>query len=191
LRQLAADAIAVAAALGVERAHVVGLSMGAAVAQAVAVLHPAFPASLLLAGSYRLDEVHPTIAAFNEAAVAAGVPDVTSMGPLLRAAFGDRFQAEHPDVVDRCVAEFMATPQSTLAASAGWVADFPLVRAPAIAARTIVVTGTADVLAPPEAGRHLAAAIAGARFVELDAGHVVNLERPDELTALVRELAGP
>ncbi|MGH9234204.1 MAG: alpha/beta fold hydrolase [Acidimicrobiales bacterium] len=53
---LADDAVRLCAELGVDRAHVVGLSFGGAVAQALAVHHAGFVTSLVLAGTYRLDE---------------------------------------------------------------------------------------------------------------------------------------
>jgi pimeloyl-ACP methyl ester carboxylesterase len=189
LRRLADDAVALCAELGITRAHVVGLSMGGAVAQAVAVGHPDFTAGLLLAASYRLDELHPTIAAFN-ATHAEPPPDLAVMTPLLRASFSPAYQAAHPEAVDAVVAEFVATAPATVAATAGLLDDFPLVPAPSITAPTIVVAGSADVLAPPEVVRHLAAAIPQASYRELDSGHVMNLERPDEFTDLVRELVG-
>jgi 3-oxoadipate enol-lactonase len=45
------------------------------------------------------------------------------------------------------------------------------------------------VLCPPEASRHLALAIPGARYMELATGHVSNIEAPDEFTEQVRLLA--
>jgi 3-oxoadipate enol-lactonase len=168
---------------------VVGLSFGGAVAQAVAVRHPGLVQSLLLAGTYRLDELHPAIAAFNEAATAQGVPQIETIGPMLRASFSDRFQEAHPDVVDRIVDEFLATPQATLEATGAALDDFPAVVAPRIAVPTTVVAGTFDVLCPPDASRHLADAIPGAHYVELETGHVSNLEAPDSFTELVRDLA--
>jgi 3-oxoadipate enol-lactonase len=49
LEQMADDAIAVMDAVGVERAHVVGASMGGAIAQIIALKHPARVMSLTLA----------------------------------------------------------------------------------------------------------------------------------------------
>jgi pimeloyl-ACP methyl ester carboxylesterase len=45
-------------------------------------------------------------------------------------------------------------------------------------------------MTPPKSGRELAAAIPGARVVELaGAGHMLMSERPDEVLATVRHLA--
>lgn len=185
---MADDVASLCAAEGVERACVVGLSFGGAVAQAVATRHPGLVHSLLLADTYRLDQLHPTIAAFN-AGAAQGVPPIEAMAPMVRMSFSERYQAAHPDVVERLVAEMLATAQASLEATVKALDDFPAVRAPEIKAPTIVIGGSLDVLCPPEASRHLAEAISGARYVELATGHVSNIEAPDEFTEQVRLLA--
>jgi pimeloyl-ACP methyl ester carboxylesterase len=56
---------------------------------------------------------------------------------------------------------------------------------------TTVVVGCDDVMTPPRHARALAAAIPGAELVELPGcGHMVMLERPDQLDAALRRLAG-
>jgi 3-oxoadipate enol-lactonase len=52
-----------------------------------------------------------------------------------------------------------------------------------IACPTLVVSGRHDPATPPAEGRALADAIRGARFVELEASHLSNLEAPSEFTA--------
>jgi len=53
---------------------------------------------------------------------------------------------------------------------------------------TLVVSATHDRLARPEYGRGLAAAIRGARFVEIkDAAHGVPIERPESINSLLLE----
>jgi 3-oxoadipate enol-lactonase len=52
-----------------------------------------------------------------------------------------------------------------------------------IATPTLVIAGTHDPATTPADGRFLAERIPGARYVELDASHISNLERPDEFTA--------
>ena len=60
----------------------------------------------------------------------------------------------------------------------------------AVAAPTLCVAGEHDGTAPPRAVERLAAAIPGARYRLVGgAGHLMNLERPDAVTALVAEAA--
>jgi 3-oxoadipate enol-lactonase len=52
-----------------------------------------------------------------------------------------------------------------------------------IGARTLVIAGTHDPVCTPVDGRYLCDRIDGARYQELDAPHISNLERPQEFTA--------
>jgi len=53
---------------------------------------------------------------------------------------------------------------------------------------TLVMSADQDPVAPPEIGRALAAAIPGARFVEIDgAAHGVTMQCADRVTALLAE----
>jgi len=54
-----------------------------------------------------------------------------------------------------------------------------------IAARTLVIAGKHDAAAPPSEGEFLAGRIPGARLVEIDAGHLSNIEAPDAFTATI------
>jgi 3-oxoadipate enol-lactonase len=49
-----------------------------------------------------------------------------------------------------------------------------------IAAPTLVITGAADPVVPPDAGEELAASIPGARHVTIErAAHIANVEQPE------------
>jgi pimeloyl-ACP methyl ester carboxylesterase len=61
---------------------------------------------------------------------------------------------------------------------------------PRIEAPTLVVGCTQDRTVPVENHRELAAGIAGSEYIELDAGHVVPMERPDEFVKLIRDFLG-
>lgn len=52
---------------------------------------------------------------------------------------------------------------------------------------TLVIAGKRDALYPPEIGRDMARRIPGARLVELDCGHLSNLETPERFNAVVLE----
>jgi pimeloyl-ACP methyl ester carboxylesterase len=58
-----------------------------------------------------------------------------------------------------------------------------------ITARTVIIWGESDRLVPPVYGPAFEAAIAGARLVRVrEAGHMVVLEKPDAVAAVVRSL---
>jgi 3-oxoadipate enol-lactonase len=184
---LAGDVAALCETLGVTRAHVVGLSLGGVIGQAVAVLHPELTASLVAASTYRIDELHPIVAAFNSQ-TGGVVPPVATLGPMVGAmTFSDGFRARDPETAERVTAELVSTAQASFEATPGILGDGPLVAVPKISAPTLVVGAVHDQTAPPEVTRHLADAIPGAGYELLDTGHMSNLEAPDRFTALVRE----
>jgi pimeloyl-ACP methyl ester carboxylesterase len=60
---------------------------------------------------------------------------------------------------------------------------------PEIAAPTVIVVGSEDAVTPPSEARAMAAAIPGARLVELPgAGHIANLESPEAFAAALSTL---
>ena len=61
--------------------------------------------------------------------------------------------------------------------------DLPQIRIP-----VLVVTSTEDALIPPDVSSRMADAIHGARLATIwGAGHLSNMERPDEFLGLLRE----
>jgi pimeloyl-ACP methyl ester carboxylesterase len=62
---------------------------------------------------------------------------------------------------------------------------------PTIAVPTLVIAGSADEMRPPEPLRRIAAAVPGARFALIEgAGHMLSMERPDQVTAEIRTWLG-
>jgi pimeloyl-ACP methyl ester carboxylesterase len=93
-------------------------------------------------------------------------------------------EAGHPDpagaaarVDDTMKAAVLALYRSAVDVGAEWTPDPAVDRAPAL-----VLWGARDPYGPPAYGR-AAAELAGAEYVELDAGHWSVVERPDETAA--------
>ncbi len=178
------DAAQLLAALGLDDAVVVGLSLGGLVAQSLAIRHREVVARLVLAGCPTLETATegPRPPTIDGAVVAA----------LVDAAFSDRFHREHPETVAAVVAD--ATTAEVVATVAAW-RDAPSAAAEGLATEavdvdTLVIGGSADALCPPEAVDELAAAIARSTRATLDgAGHLMNLERPGEFNELVSTFA--
>jgi pimeloyl-ACP methyl ester carboxylesterase len=188
---LAADALAVMTALAVERADVVGFSMGGYVALTLALDSPGAVRSLVLAGTgaggpRRVPRPAHVRAAFDEA-----------MG-LEPGEFGRRtmpytFSPGWPERDPERFAEILAarlerpTPYETLVAHAeacyGFYAagrEVERVEAPAL-----VLHGDADLIVPVENGRMLAARLPDAAYVELPGrGHNLMLEDPESFASL-------
>lgn len=170
-------------ALGIAGAHVCGLSLGGVVAIAMHHLAPERCRSLILADSFA---VHPDGRGIRERSLAA------SRGPGMRVLAEQRtpflLAAATPQFVHDEVRETMARIDPAAFAvgvEAVWLAD-QQERAAAIAAPTLVLVGAEDKATPLALSEQLAATIPGARLeVIAGAGHIANLEQPDQFNRLV------
>jgi len=189
IEQYAHDVAAVCAHLGIERAHVVGISLGGIVAQAVAIHHPELVRGLVLANttSGSDPEVADRIRRTAETIRADGLAAVLDAG--FEASFSARFRREHPERVRALRREFGSTDPLAVAATSDSLAGCDhRARLPGIAAPTLVIHGEDDALMRPENSDVLAREIPNARLVTLaGAGHLSNLEAPD---AFNREVVG-
>lgn len=194
---LAADARGLLDALGIERAHVLGYSLGSAVAQELALAAPDRVASLVLLCTWARGDgfqravvtglAHPWRTGDLEAALTAlGIAFSPEL--LNDPNFGTMMEASLPLVPQ--------TPGQIAATVEQWDADNAhdsLDRLPGITAPTLVIAGEQDLLTPQWHGRQVAEAIPGARF-ELFTGpgssHSVHLERAAEVVPLVLGFLG-
>ena len=169
--------------LGIERAHVCGLSLGGVVAIAMHQLQPSRCASMILADTFA---VHPDGRAIYDRSIAAS-DDLRSMAE----ARVDVLLAQPADpAVRHNVVETMARIDPAayrIGAQAVWLAD-QSTRACAIQEPTLVLCGSEDKVTPPALSRQLADLIPGSRLKLIEgAGHIANLEKPDEFNRLVDE----
>jgi 3-oxoadipate enol-lactonase len=185
--ELATDALQVLDEAGVERAHVVGASLGGMVAQELAGAAPERVDRLVLCcttpgGPEAVPMPEVTVRLFQEASTLA--PE-TAMRRFVENALGTPPSAE---LVDDLYARRVASPPDP----AGWQAQvaaatsFPGARA--IAAPTLVLHGTADNVVDHRNAELLAASIPGSR-VELfpGAGHLFFWEQPELFVRIVTE----
>jgi len=180
---LADDAAAVLAG---RRAHVLGISMGGYVAQALALRHPQLVERLVLCctGSGGPRNVTTPKATTDAWEAHAHLPPHEFARASMPLAFAPGWTEEHPELYEQLLAarlEFPTPPETWRAQyDACW--DFvgrvsPLEE---IAARTLVVHGTADRIVPYENALHLVDRIPQAELATFeDAGHLVFVERPD------------
>ncbi len=189
---LAADAARVLDDRAIERAHVIGLSLGAAVALELAIRMPHRLKSLILVGGAAGG---PTMARPALGAAAGTVGTVLSDSVSHRhawpaaALFSDRFREEHPETVAEYMPYFarhrappwMTGWQALAAACFGRRGSLARVSAP-----TLVLHGESDAMAPVANARALAAGIPGAVLhVMPDSGHAVPLEHPEASARLL------
>jgi 3-oxoadipate enol-lactonase len=183
--ELAGDAVRLLDALGIDSAHVYGLSMGGMVAQEVAVRFPDRVRGLVLGctthGGPRAVLPSPKVAA---ALTARGAPAELRAQLLGRALFSEDFLRREPALVRRYLGLLNTHRTSArgamshLAASAYHDTRARLGR---IVAPTLVLHGDRDVLTPPANARQLAEAIPDATLALVrGAGHAYLLEQPQE-----------
>ena len=197
VRQLAQDAVAVLDAAGVGRAHVVGLSLGGAVAQELALSHSDRVRSLALLATFAAQA--PRSRALLEAwralyPVAIGDPRLRKAWELQAYAwlFSDRFWRSEANV--RAALRFASSqPPQPADGFAGQV-DAALShdardKLPGIRIPTLVIHGELDQLSPKQNGEELARLIPAAELLMLpEVGHAVNLEGQRAVNGALRAL---
>ena len=185
VEQLAADAVQVLDEAGVERAHVVGTSLGGMVAQELALSYPERVDRLVLActtpgGSGAHPMPQGTVALI---ALAATLEPDVALRRYVENALAPATPTEHPALVEEILAHRLAAPQDPVAwvaqASAGAAFD-RFDRMAEIAAVTLVQTGTEDGVVDPRNSELLAEAIPSARLERFaGAGHLFFWEQPE------------
>ncbi|MGU3432562.1 alpha/beta fold hydrolase [Actinomycetes bacterium M1A6_2h] len=189
---LAQDLSELLLALDIGQAHVLGWSLGSAVAQEFALAHPECVASLVLAATWgRTDNFqtsmftglsHPWRTRDRDAAITA-----------LGLAYSPEFLASEnfSQVIAQTAPLFPSSESQMAAAVEQFDADFAhdcIDRLGNIGAPTLVIAGDQDLLTPPSHGRAVADAIDGARFEQFTgpgSSHAALLERTDEFVELV------
>lgn len=192
IRDMADWVAALIEAAGLDRAILVGHSMGALVALETAARHGDLVAGLGLLGAAAAMPVHPDMIASARAGTFDAVAMVSLWGLGPRATMGG---APQPGqwMLGACQRLLEGAPAGALAAGLVACNDYKggLEAAQRVACPTLVVAGERDMMAPLKGARALAGAIAGARLVTLKgAGHMMTVERPDETLDALRELAG-
>jgi 3-oxoadipate enol-lactonase len=173
--------------LGIERAHVAGLSLGGMTGMWLGVHAPErLDRLILLCTSAKLgppemwaDRARTVRAEGTQAVADAGV------GRWLT----DGFRERHPDTAEWLRAMIAAQPDAGYAEGCGVIERMDqLADLPEISALTLVIAGAQDPATPPEHAERIVAAIPGARLEVLDpAAHLANVEQPEAVTRLILE----
>ncbi len=181
------DAAAVLRALGVTRAHIVGISMGGFIALELALRHPDLVEKLVLTGTSAGGSVHvqpsPEIAALltrDRGELEIGALAKENYTLLM----GPGYAASHPEAMEMIAEIARYRPQTLdaylrqLQACLGHDVSSRLsqIRVP-----TLVVHGEVDPLVPVENGKYLAEHIPGAKLVLYpNTGHIAIIERAED-----------
>ena len=184
MAELATDAVRLLDALGLDSAHVYGLSMGGMIAQEMAIRFPDRVRALVLGGTThggpRAALPSPAIAAVLGS---RGAPPAVRAELVARALFTDEYRRDHPDEVLGHLQRLAAHPASlrgvlshVLASSTHETRSrLALVQAP-----TLVMHGELDRFTPVANAEYLAERIPGATLAVVPgAAHVYLLEKPE------------
>jgi 3-oxoadipate enol-lactonase len=185
LDALARDALAVLDAVRVERAHWVGLSLGGMTALQTAHAAPERVARLVVANTAAF---LPPREAWEDRIRLALAGELASLADTVMGRwFTEAFRRTQPETVERIRRIFVGTSSAGYASACAAIRDMDLrAHLPSIAARTLVIAGTADTSTPPSHAEAIASAIPGAALLRLPAAHLSNVECGNAFTSAVR-----
>src|SRR4051794_24216407 len=176
-------------AAGAARARLIGHSMGSLIALETAARHPQRVSALSLIGTAAAMTVGPDLLKAAEANDHAAVDMVAIWGLGFQAELGGSLapglwmHSGAERVLEACRPGVLYTD---LAACNAY--QNALAAAAQVAVPTTVILGERDMMTPAKAGKALAAALPNATTVVLrGAGHMMMVERPDELLAALRD----
>jgi 3-oxoadipate enol-lactonase len=183
---LADDVLTTLVGLGAGTVHLVGLSLGGAIAQQIALVAPERVSTMtLLCTSARFGEPQPWLdrAATVRASGTSSIADaVVERWFTLGAADEDR------GLVDRALSMVQNTDDEGYAACCEALAEWDSrEKLPSITTATLAIAGAQDPATPPEHLQLIADLVPGARLEILDPGaHLVNLEQSSAVSSLIR-----
>jgi len=188
--QMAADAVAVLDAAGVQRTHVVGASLGGVVAQELALSYPERVRSLVLACT----------TCGGAEAVLPEADVISLLATRGTQTTEEGFRASAPYIYDpgtptERIEEDLAIRLGTVVSAEGYFAQLMAAvgydtseRLGAIGVPTLVVHGRSDRLVPPGNGELIARKIPGARLVLLQgASHIMFTDQPEAVGRVLVE----
>lgn len=182
MTQLANDALAVLDALGIERAHFIGTSLGGMIGQHLGARHSHRLLSLTLANTAAVQAMPQAWQQRIEAACAGGLQPLVEA--TLQRWFAPECMAGQPGLVALVRQEALKTSVDGFVGCASAVRDLAQADLlPVIPVPTLVIAGSRDAAIAPADTRALHAAIARAWWAEIPAGHQAAAECPDEFAA--------
>ncbi len=185
------DLAAVMAAAKIDRASLVGFSFGGGLAVSYTILHPDQVERLVISGA-AINGFQPS-PTFGKTITRMMFPMV--IGDMDAAAAnaaksGWVMAPNHPAAVAKATALMKASPQDLRHQMRdpikGWPSDLP--KMPAMQVPTLIMTGDHDIADNQAASGAAQALIPGSRRIVIDdAGHLMQLEHPEEIAGLIAD----
>ncbi|WP_232668193.1 3-oxoadipate enol-lactonase [Pseudonocardia sp. TRM90224] len=192
LDRLGRDVLELLDALGLQRVHVLGLSLGGIVAQWLGIHAPQRVERLVLSNTAAY--LGPPQQWNQPIADLLAAPDMQATTDMfLRNWFPAPMLEGGNEVVDRFRRTLLATRREGVAGSWAAVRDYDLRRTAALIGNpTLVIAGEHDTVTSADHGKELAAIVPGARFTLLPTVHMANVEGEAEfLDAVLGFLTEP
>ncbi len=189
LAELVDDLTGLLEALGVDAAHLVGISLGGIIAQEFALAFPRRIRSLVLADT--TSEYNQE--ARRQFAERARIAEERGMAPLVEPTIERWFTAEFRQSSPGAVAKIRQILENThplgYAATCRAIAQIDITeRLVAVEAPTLVLVGSEDSSTPPEMALRIHEYIPGSRYVVIsDVAHLSNVARSEEFGRAVLE----
>ena len=191
LDRLGRDVVELLDALGLDRVHVLGLSLGGFVAQWLAIQTPERVDGLVLSNTAAY--LGPP-AQWNQAITELlQAPDMHATAAMFLCNwFPAHLLAAEAEVVVSFRRTLLATPRAGIAGSWAAIRDADLRRTLQVIDRpTLVIAGAHDTITSAAHGEAIASSIPGARLLVLPTVHLPNIENPSAfLDAVIGFLAG-
>ncbi len=187
IADLGADVLALLDGLGVDRAHVGGISIGGQIGMWLAANAPDRVDRLILCCTSPRFEPPEAWAARAATVRAEGTASIADA--VVARWFTPAFAAEFPGLVREMRDMIANTPADGYAACCGVVERTDLRPSlTSIQAPTLVIAGAEDPAAPPEQAERIAGAVPCSRVAVVEhAAHLANVERSREVNALILE----
>jgi 3-oxoadipate enol-lactonase len=195
IAQMAEDAAALLAAIGVDSAHVLGISMGGMIAQELALAHPELIRTLTLGCTYcgggDADLTSPQVLQqLTEAMLSGDRMRALRTGFEVNFSPAAREQRELFELFLAIATERAVAVPVIIAQMQACMAHDTSARLSRVRMPTLVIHGTEDQMLPVGNGRMIASRIPGSRLEILDGvGHLFFWEQPERSAELVREHA--
>ena len=179
--ELAADILALADFLAIDRFHFCGLSIGGMIGMSLALQSPARLRKLVLCSTAAKIGTFESWNARIEMVRTQGMKEIARATPARW--FTPNFQNSSPQVIAAVVRSIESLNPDGYIGGCCAVRDFDAhTTVTSIHAPVLVISGTHDPAAPPSDGHFLADHISGARYAELNASHISIMEDPQRFT---------